>query len=111
MFRDRVGYGSGVASMESLLVVVMCGFFSMLAAQYLLFSKIKKLFVNLDLQLAATIGKLLEEMPFRGYGPRKSDSTMANAGCYGLNSTPRCRGNAAQRRKGPLSLRIYNSES
>ena len=41
----------------------------MLAAQYLLFSKIKKLFVNLDLQLAATIGKLLEEMPFEGMDP------------------------------------------
>ena len=66
MFRDRVGCGSGVASMETLLVVVMCGFFSMLAAQYLLFSKIKQLFVNLDHQLAATIGKLLEELPFQG---------------------------------------------
>ena len=39
---------------------------ALLGGQYLLFSKIRQLFVNLDLQLAATIGKLLEELPFQG---------------------------------------------
>ena len=65
-----LGCGSGVASMELLVVpVIVGGFLSILAAQYLLFNKIKQLFVNLDLQLAATIGKLLEEMPFEGMEP------------------------------------------
>ena len=66
MFRDRVGYGSGVPSMEMLLGASVI---ALLGGQYLLFSKIKQLFVNLDLQLAATIGKLLEEMPFEGMDP------------------------------------------
>ena len=69
MFRDWVGYGSGVASMETLVLMLSVGFSAMLAAQYLLFNKIRQLFVNLDLQLAATIGKLLEEMPFEGMEP------------------------------------------
>ena len=65
-----MGCGSGVASMELLVVpVIVGGFLSILAAQYFLFNKIKQLFVNLDLQLAATIGKLLEEMPFEGMEP------------------------------------------
>jgi len=67
MLKSRVGCGSGVASMELLVVpVIVGGFFSILAAQYLVFSKIRQLFVDLDSQLAATIGKLLEGMPFEG---------------------------------------------
>ena len=53
--------------MELLVVFpVAGGFLTILAAQYLLFSKIRQLFVDLDSQLAATIGKLLEGMPFEG---------------------------------------------
>ena len=63
MFRDWVGCGSGVPSMEMLLGASVI---ALLGGQYLLFSKIKQLFVNLDHQLAATIGKLLEELPFQG---------------------------------------------
>ena len=49
--------------MEMLLVGSVI---ALLLGQYLLFNKITKLFVNLDHQLAATIGKLLEELPFQG---------------------------------------------
>ena len=66
MLKSRVGCGSGVASMELLVLLVSIGFVAILAAQYLLFSKIRQLFVELDSQLAATIGKLLEGMPFEG---------------------------------------------
>jgi len=58
-----VGYGSGVSNIEMLLGASVI---ALLAGQYLLFNKIRQLFVNLDLQLAATIGKLLEELPFQG---------------------------------------------
>ena len=67
MLKCRVGCGSGVASMELLVVFpVAGGFLTILATQYLLFTKIRQLFVDLDSQLAATIGKLLEGMPFEG---------------------------------------------
>ncbi len=67
MLKSRVGSGSGVASMELLVVFpVAGGFLTILATQYLLFTKIRQLFVDLDSQLAATIGKLLEGMPFEG---------------------------------------------
>ena len=57
----------GVPSMELLLVVVVgFGLLSMLGAHFFLYNKIEKLFVNLDHQLAATIGKLLEELPIQG---------------------------------------------
>ena len=69
MLKSRVGCGSGVASMETLDLLVSIGFVAILAAQYLLFSKIRQLFVDLDSQLAATIGKLLEGMPFEGIEP------------------------------------------
>ena len=69
MLKSRVGCGSGVASMELLVLLVSIGFVAILAAQYLLFSKIRQLFVDLDSQLAATIGKLLEGMPFEGIEP------------------------------------------
>jgi len=70
MLKSRVGCGSGVASMELLVVpVIVGGFLSILVTQYLLFTKIRQLFVDLDSQLAATIGKLLEEMPFEGMEP------------------------------------------
>jgi len=52
--------------MELLVWMMLGGFVAILAAQYLLFNKIRQLFVNLDHQLAATIGKLLEEIPFQG---------------------------------------------
>ncbi len=69
MLKSRVGCGSGVASMELLVLLDSIGFVTILAAQYLLFSKIRQLFVDLDSQLAATIGKLLEGMPFEGIEP------------------------------------------
>ena len=69
MLKDWVGCGWGVASTELLVWMMLGGFVAVLAAQYLLFNKIRQLFVNLDLQLAATIGKLLEEMPFEGMEP------------------------------------------
>ena len=49
--------------MEMLLVGSVI---ALLLGQYLLFKKITQLFVNLDHQLAATIGKLLEELPIQG---------------------------------------------
>lgn len=58
-----MGYGSGVSNIEMLLGASVI---ALLGGQYLLFNKIRQLFVNLDLQLAATIGKLLEELPFQG---------------------------------------------
>ena len=69
MLKSRVGCGSGVASMELSILGMLGGFLSILAAQYLVFSKIRQLFVDLDSQLAATIGKLLEGMPFEGIEP------------------------------------------
>ena len=61
-----MGCGSGVASIEILFSLAVI---FLLAAQYLLFNKIRQLFVDLDSQLAATIGKLLEGMPFEGMEP------------------------------------------
>ena len=69
MLKSRVRCGSGVASMELSILGMLGGFLSILAAQYLLFSKIRQLFVNLDHQLAATIGKLLEGLPLEGVEP------------------------------------------
>jgi len=63
----RVGNGWGVPSTELLVIALSGGgFLSILGAQYLIFNKIQQLFVNLDHQLAATIGKLLEELPIQG---------------------------------------------
>ena len=66
MLKDWVGCGWGVASIEMLFSLAVI---FLLAAQYLLFNKIRQLFVDLDSQLAATIGKLLEGMPFEGMEP------------------------------------------
>ena len=69
MLKSRVRCGSGVASMELSILGMLGGFLSILVTQYLMFSKIRQLFVDLDSQLAATIGKLLEGMPFEGIEP------------------------------------------
>ena len=69
MLKSRVRCGSGVASMELSILGALGGFLSILVTQYLMFSKIRQLFVDLDSQLAATIGKLLEGMPFEGVEP------------------------------------------
>ena len=66
MLKSRVGCGWGVASIEMLFSLAVI---FLLAAQYLLFNKIRQLFVDLDSQLAATIGKLLEGMPLEGMEP------------------------------------------
>ena len=66
MLKDWVACGWGVASIEMLFSLAVI---FLLAAQYLLFNKIRQLFVDLDSQLAATIGKLLEGMPFEGMEP------------------------------------------
>jgi len=76
----RVGNRSGVPSMEMLLLASVV---ALLGTQYLLFNKIQQLFVNLDHQLAATIGKLLEELPIQqgeGSNPIQAMIIQALAG-------------------------------